>query len=280
MYFNKIKLIGASTIELKTFGASLTDPYIFRHASGLDAPEVDVFIGEVAIEGGFYQGHRPRSRELVFTIGLNPNYSLGQTVASLREDLYSLLGGQAAGILVSLFNDDVEVARIAGHVSKMPTPLFEKSTVAQITVECTSPYLKAPVETIHTEANGLTSASTLNVIEYDGSAPTGIIFDFTTVNAVGSQFRGIKIESNSEVLTFDTMIDSQDRIIINTTPGSRSALSTGPTGNKNLLSSIINGSVWPKLYKGTNEVYVTSYLGNLFSHDWNSISYTKQYWGV
>ena len=68
-------------LSLPILGLTPKDSLLLRKVTGLNPPDVNLFIGDYSRDGGTYQGRRVESRNVVLTIDLNPNPALGDTVS-------------------------------------------------------------------------------------------------------------------------------------------------------------------------------------------------------
>src|SRR5690606_37276924 len=81
---------GEQALALPLVGLTPKDPLLVRDVTGLNPSDFELYIGRFARDGGNYQGRRVVERNIVMTIDLNPDPALGQTVSSLRQQLYKI----------------------------------------------------------------------------------------------------------------------------------------------------------------------------------------------
>lgn len=268
MYFTKIRLIGLSTVDFPIVGAAVNNQYLLKEASGLGPPEVDVSIARTLNAGGYYQGRRPQSREIVLLITLNPDYSVGQTAADLRTTLYGLLSpGETDNITVQILNGSTVIAYTIGYVSKLEIVPFSKDPSVQITIPCLEYYLQAP-DILYVDP-GAQATPTINNL---GTAPAGfhleIIFTSNVTNWSLSKASGTKMQVNYSFLT-------GDKLTIDTRPGSRGIWLTRSSVTTNIIGSLTSDSIWYLLHSGNN-VFATSSQ----AFNWADVYYRPQYWGI
>ena len=175
MYFTKIRLNGLTFIDLPIVGALPSDKYILKEASGLGPPEVDVTIAPTLNAGGIYQGRRPQSREIVLNIGLNPDYTAGQSVSDLRTTLYGMLTpGSGDYITIEIINDSTVLASAIGYVKNLEIVPFSKEPMVQLVLVCPSEYFQGPAD-IYVQTPNKAFPEITNL----GTAPAGFRMELT-----------------------------------------------------------------------------------------------------
>lgn len=262
MKFTKIRLVGLETIELKVFGASLADRFQFKGADGLGPPESTTISSK-----GLFQGRNTVDRQIVFRVGLNPDYKLHETPADLREELYTLLATDDAPLRVEFVDGQSIVAITEGHAAISPA-MFTETPEAQITIDCIESFLRAPYELVSTP-----TGKSQFVIPNPGSAPTGFrhSVQFTSAYDSWTLVRG------AQKMKFDTAFAAGDILLINTIPGERDLVRVRGTVETSLLHTLSKDSSWIMLRKGNN---VFTVANSLYDHVANAFQYTPRYWGV
>lgn len=268
MQFTKLKVSGLAPVEFPIVGALPSDPYILKSVDGLGPPEVDVFIS-----GRVYQNRRPQNREIVMLVGLNPDFSVGQTAEELRTTLYELMNpGYQEFVAVYVMDGSTHLAMATGYLKKIEVALFSKDPAVQITIACESPHLENYL-TIHPDTASL-SKSNPQIVNA-GDAPTGFYME---VIFTGSHSSWTLNSSYAfKKMQFTHNFASGDKLIINTREGER-AIQLDPAGAggvENLIASLSSDSTWLSLFKGTNS-FSTSSTG----FNWGDVYFTPLYWGV
>lgn len=272
MQLTKIRLAGRSNIDLPFFGLRPSYPYILKAADGLGPPEIDVFLSK-----GFYQGRQPHDREIVIRVGLNPNYAVGQTAATMRNTLYGLLTpGGTDSIKVQLMNGPQVVVQTVGYVSKIEIVPFSKDPEVQITIECTTPYLLAPAAT----TLGLTDLGTPDAsfaVTYPGTVNTGlyveVIFNTDLSASSWALFSGGNSTKPKMQINYD--FKDGDKLMIDTREGQRSIKRTRGVSTINLLYALSTDSVWAELHPG-----ITTFWPSSSRFNWGKVIFTARYWGI
>jgi len=235
MTFTKLRLKwGPKANDTVTFRFGIMnnyEPYLVKGITGLEPVTHTVSLADRAEEGAGFQGRRPDNRQIVVQLGFQPDYSLGQTVESLRRFLYPMLVPKLDySVQVTLLNEEeTETWRTWGQVSKTPTNPFTKEPEMQITIDCLGPYWLGK-DYVHPTPNSLSGKLSFD-IDNAGDAPTGweIVVGITAVKTNFEIFRG---DSKAWVLiTYPFALG--DQITINTVMGSRALtlLRNGVTTN-------------------------------------------------
>lgn len=268
MYFTKIRLNGLSVVDLPIVGALPSDQFILKSADGLGPPEVDVSIADTLHAGGIYQGRRPHSRELVFHIGLNPNYGINQSVSDLRTTLYGMLTpGYIDNVTVSIMNDTAIVAKTTSYVKKLEINPFSKDPEVQLTMSCLQQYFEALSPLYLTIPSKVAPA-----IDNIGTAPAGFHMEviFTANHSVWtlSDASGKKMQITYTFIT-------GDKLVIDTRPGHRGIWVVRGGTTTNIIYALSTDSIWYMLHGGNN-VFITSSQ----AFNWDDVYYLPQYWGI
>ena len=198
-------------------GATPKDSLIVQKIEGLNPPDVTLFMGDYARDGGNYQGRRVGNRNVVITFDLNPNPALGETVDGLRELLYkAFLDPQPDADYIKLnFLDDAGRTRyVVGYTEKIETSPFDIDTSAQVSIICPDPYIRDDIKTVKADPSGW-----INVpFSYKGTAETG----FEAEIYITAPTDTLTLENNGRTMVFNRSFFAGDVIKINTNAGSRS----------------------------------------------------------
>lgn len=268
MYFTKIRLNGLTAVDLPKVGAQPSDLYILKSADGLGPPEVDVSISKTLNAGGYYQGRRPQSRELVFLVGLNPDYSVGMTAADLRTTMYGMLTpGSSDSVLVEIMNANTVLAQTTGYVKKLEIVPFTKDPSVQITMPCLQQYLEAPA-LLYVVPATMATPSITNV----GTAPEG--FHMELIFTAGMSSWTLTHSSGRKMELVYGFV-SGDKLIIDTRPGSRGIWVLRGAVLTNIIYTLSADSVWHMFHGGVNNFTASS-----ASFTWGDVYYLPQYWGI
>jgi hypothetical protein len=272
MKVTKYALVGDGTVNLPIIDVLPSDKFILKNIDGLGPPEFLVNIGKTIYQSGIYQGNQPQQRQLVIRVGLNPDYSVGETVEGLRETLYGMIIPPVDYLTFQIWNGAILTAIAKGWVSKFEVVPFSKDPEVQITIDCQDAYFTAP-ELVEVDLVGM-SKSVLT-IDNIGSVPTGFLIDIVlTANlSVFSITRSNPLDQIA--VSSDFLIG--DEITINTNDGSRGVW----RNRSDVVISLIDNmdtnpdKTWPKLRRGINSFAMSS-----TSFNYNSVTYTPHYLGV
>lgn len=220
---SRVVVQSENPLYLELENARPDDSIIVDKIDGLDPPDIDLFLGDYARDGGYYNGRRVAKRNPVFYLTINPKHSENETVSDIRERLYrAFIDPRAAGddVRIDLFDDVKPPRYISGYSEKIESPIFAKETELTVSMVCPNPYIYNVDETI-VNSNGPTVP-----FEYAGSAETGfeILGQFTgatnIMNLTKSVF-GSVFNSQALSLTYPPGFLSGDVIYINTRRGER-----------------------------------------------------------
>lgn len=174
------------------------DILILTSISGLSQAGAELFTGDFAGEGGYYQGRRAKKRTPVFNFKLNPNYKEDIEVSDIREMLYRMFMEPTAtsDAVQILLEDDRKPDRyIRVYTEDTEASHFEKEMTAMVSTVCTDAYLRSAEETVGTNLLGWLSVP----LTYEGSADTGL----ELVVKVMVHNTQIVIENNDQRMTLN-----------------------------------------------------------------------------
>jgi hypothetical protein len=268
MKFTRLKLIGFHETNLPVVGALPSDPYIFKGADGLGPPEIDVIIANTLNAGGYYQGRRPQTREIVIRIGLNPDFGSSLTAADLRGELYGLLSPNTSdAITIQILNENQIVAYTTGYVKKLEIAPFSPTPEVQVTIASLYSYLLAPDSVSLAPAN-----LAVFDIENLGTAPTPFYMEIL-FRADTSQFILTDDLNRPMKVTYD--FKDGERLVINTEPGSRGVWRIHNENKTSIIHALSTDSIWHVFHSGTNR-----FGTNVQTFEWRDFHYTPRYWGI
>jgi hypothetical protein len=215
----QIDLMSDDTVELPILGVTPKNSLLIQKVTGLNPPDRSLFIGDYSQDGGLYQGRRVGSRNVVFTIDLNPNPALGETVSSLRESLYkAFIDPQVDGdyLKLLLHNDDNREIYLVGYCEKFESEIFSSDTMCQISMICPDPYLRSNQDTIHEISSGWVTFPYV----YEGTAETGFIVHIYVTTASNA----ITLQNNGKLMKLNgpSNYGIGDIIVLDTIRGQRS----------------------------------------------------------
>ncbi len=229
-----------------------------RHIDGLGPVKADIQTAPFALSRGeFDVGSSTGKRNIVFTLGMNPDISSGQTQSGLRELVYRYFMPELRATFTFHSNDREDV-HIDGTVESVEPNIFSQDPEMQISVICQRPDF---------------IGNTPNVIgPFD--APSGSGADPYEIDYIGSQSNGFELELTSESEDYTGQIEITNEngpfkfdfrangVKIN--PDQNFRVVTVPTRRRvqrrnvssddlfSIMGKMWKGSSWPVLMPGTN----------------------------
>lgn len=276
MRFSKVKIeFGPS--ESFTFPLDadiLTSKYVVTMIDGLEPAPMTVAVSSSLNGEGTYQGRQVENKKITIAMGYRPDYSIGERVSDLRDELYKLLTPKVGSHLkLSLLDSsNVVLAYIYGQISIFDTTLFDKNPMAQITIATYSPYLSK--DRVYVSSPGSMSINPMSYTNL-GNAPTGFKFRCTLTDDMSVfEIRNEPIPYTKRFyIAYGFALG--DIININTHPGSRTVTVTSGATTVNLLSYLSTDTAWMQLDGGVNILRFTNLNFTL-----TELSHIPRYWGA
>jgi hypothetical protein len=265
------------------------NPYIVKAISGLDAPEIKASsYGNGEITSNITYSMSMPDREITLRVALNPNYSSGQTISSLRDEVYKAISGTELGKLQLLFLDQPVpdpnsiIAFISGFITKLEVEHFSETPELQLTISCPDPMIKSLFpESIWTPE--FEDPGEFTLTDNLSTAPHGVNFVFN----FNGPATGFMLYAGSEGYgdTWPLIISpgyndgiygfqNQDVLTITTDP-SKSVILSRDDSDIHLMDKVSYGSTWPKMHPGNNTVAIES-----SNYTIQYIEYYYTYWGI
>lgn len=262
---------------LEIRNAKPSDSIIVEKIEGLDPPDINLFVGDYARDGGAYGGRRVPPRSVTITLALNPNYQEGETVSGLRKLLYKAFLDPfvTADSLNFILHDDIDADRfIQGYTDKFEGDPFSDDTTVRISLLCPNPYIK-DVDTTEFAASGPTYP-----FDYEGSAETGIVIAAQFTTSVSF----VTFDLNDVKMFIDYDFAADDILLIDTRRGSRKIQverTVGPdTTVTNILYAKTAESTWLELHSLSNILKVYGDTTSDIVANLTDISFQAQHWGI
>lgn len=257
-------------------GAKPKDSLLISSITGLTPPDVTLFIGDYARDGGIYQGRRVGNRNVVLTFTLNPNPALGETVAGLRELLYKAFMDplvDADYIKLGLHDDQGRLRYVVGYTEKFEGEIFDPEPLAQISIICPDPYIRDDAATVLTHPTGWTTVP----FTYAGTAETG----FEALIYINGATNTLTLENNGKTMVINRTFAAGDIVRVNTVPGALwVGVTTAPAAEISILGSLSPASPWLQLHSQHNTMKVYGATSTDLVAAIRSLTYTQSYWGV
>lgn len=228
----RVDVLSENSFYLELRDARPTDSITVEKIEGLDPPDIDLFMGDYARDGGYYSGRRVPPRDVTFLLGYNPNYGNGESVSGLRKMLYKAFLNpfpQSKNVNIVFHDDDAADRYLTGYASKFDGDIFSDDTTAQITLRCPNPYLINSTEDI------LVASGPTVPFAYDGSADTGFEIDLTLTTNTGY----LTLDLNGKLMMLIFSFISGDKVHINTKRGERQIQLTRIVGGVTTVTDIL-----------------------------------------
>jgi hypothetical protein len=253
------------------------DPIQIRNIEGLGPVKADVNTSPLgSIDGETFVGAHTPKRNIVLTVGLNPDWD-DWSMESLRRLLYTYFMPKRPIKLVFKSDDDFPDVTISGYTESVEPNIFAKDVEIQISILCPDPYFTAVEPTI---VNGNVGGG-IKTIVYNGTIETGYTVKVTQIVPPDAALITIRTGDpfTSEFFVTCT-ISATKYLLVNSIPGDKYVrnieLNTGIITN--LLYQVSPGYVWPLLIPGPNKINILSNVPAIVAA--YQISYFEKFGGL
>ena len=225
---------------------SYVNGFLVKDITGLDPVGASLVSTTVArLDGAQFQASRRETRNIVLTLGLEPDYTVHEDVGSLRRTLYNYAMPEAEVRLIFDLNG-VPFASTLARVESLETSLFSASPEVQISFIAYDPDFIGVVQ-LKTD----TPLSTGTTIVYNGTVATGLHFIYVVDNLTDPWIEIVGASGIPRRLqlkgTFSKSIE------VDTRPGHKYVREHGGVyGNASLLYAAQRNTFWPLLEPGSN----------------------------
>lgn len=272
----RIDVDSENAFYIPILGATPKDSLLVQSVTGLNPPDVTLFMGEYARDGGNYQGRRVGNRNVVITFDLNPNPALGETVPGLRKMLYKAFLDplvDADYIKLNLHDDEEQIFYLVGYTEKIETDIFSVDTMAQVSIICPDPYIRDEVKTELSNVDGWTTVP----FTYQGTAETG----FEVEIEITAPTSTLTLENNGKKMIVNRALVAGDVVKINTNRGSRSMiLEHASDPPKSIIAGMTALSPWLELHAQSNVMKVYGATTANIVAGVTYLGYRQSYWGM
>lgn len=230
--------------------------YSVQDIDGLDPVKATIVSSAFAqIDGEQYQSARREKRNIILTLGYEPDYATG-TVQDLRKKLYGFFMPKQR-VLLRFFQTGEPVVQIYGRVESFNSPKFQQEPKAVISILCLDPDFYDPTPVLLPGSTTSSAIETTHV--YPGTVETGIIFRLL-VNRAISEFTLYHrpADDSLRALEFVTAspMASGDVLTISTIPGNKYVKRTRLGVDESFLFAVSPQSNWINLFPGANKLRV------------------------
>src|SRR5678816_2690021 len=134
---------GVEILTLDPLGVPEDDPVQVRHIEGLDPTKANIStLSYAAIDGDAFLGSNVPSRNIVLTLGPNPDWSTW-TFESLRQLIYSYFIPKYSTVQLVFDSDEVGIVQISGIVEDVLANQFTKDPEYIVSLVCLDPMFTA-----------------------------------------------------------------------------------------------------------------------------------------
>lgn len=256
------------------------DPVQIRDINGLGPVKSDLALTPFATgRGELFQGSSTGKRNIVLTLGLNPNWA-NQTMTSLRQLLYRYFMPEYWSTY-RFFSDELPDVTIRGVVESFEPNIFSADPEVQVSIICPKP------DFVHLDTTIITGATTDPpdeiVLNYLGTANTGFVLIVESPEGEDSYSGGLTITNQygDLVQSFSAnaiTVDGLMYVEINTVRSTRHIYNVMYETREavNILAKLALGADWPEFGPGENTF---SIIADVTGLRWR-LGYFNRYGGL
>ena len=244
-----------------------TDPFQIRNIDGLGPVAATVASDPYSgFDGEQVTGMSVGKRNIVFTLGFNPNYSDLDldTPAKLRQEAYKYFMPKQKLTFRLTFSHISNPCLIEGIVETVEPNIFSQDPEMTVSVLCHMPYFVEDDEIVVGFQSLSMYGTSSQEITYEGTVPTGFTVRFYKGGAsndlVNSDIRIAcenlgELNSVSEMYLDNVYVDSNNSVYFNTNFGEKEIYQqqVSPSLKINRLSKLRDDSEWLTLKPGLNK---------------------------
>lgn len=243
-----------------------TSPRYLAMLTGTGSPAATINRTKVAVaDGTRYNSATVGERNLLLAI-----YLL-RDIARARMNLYRFFATKSY-VKIYYQADNLDVF-IEGYVETAEINPWEENQSMQVSIICPMPFWQDVGETYTDASNvealfefpfaieaegvelSVVDPTASVVIDNGGTVQAGVIFELTAT--LGSKNPRIYNLSTGEFIGLDMELQAGDRLLINTTTGSKSAVHIRGGVRTNCINAVTVGSSWLQMAIGSNEYSYT-----------------------
>ena len=247
------------------------NPFQIKDISGIGPVKANINTTPFASsKGEYFSGSSSTKRNIVLTVGCNPNWE-DLSMSNLRTDVLYQYFMPEQEIFLRFISTHMPNVIIHGYVESCEVNPFSKDPELQVSVICPQPDFVASLATLVTGATSDGTFANLTEIEYEGNVPTG--FDLSITSSVAlAAYTGpflvkniLNILGTQETLEIQpsTLVDSTHTLEIGTVDGNKYVRKLVSGSYTSILSMLTAASVWPKLRNGDNRFGVQTSVSGL-----------------
>lgn len=258
--------------------------FVVKNIDGLGPVKANMVSSAFAgLDGEQYHSSRRQARNLVLTLGLEPDYAV-TSVQALRDQLYDFFMPKSKAILdfhqFDKFSESIltqeRTLNIEGRIESCDPVIFVQDPIMDISLLCFDPDF---VDLTPRQAAGATVSNlTENIVSYDGTVDTGVVFTLRP-NRSFPDFTIFHRPPDGSLMTIDFAypLVAGDVLEISSVPGSKYVKVTRAGVQSSILYAISPQSGWLTLQPGDNRIRVYESTGAPIPY---TIDYTDKYGGI
>ena len=273
----------APTLPLDVNGRAETDLLQIRNIDGLDPVKASVNMSPLgSVDGASHVGSSVPQRNIVLTIKPNPNWDTW-TYESLRRLVYQYFMPKLTTRLIFI-SDDIDPVEIFGIVESCENNIFSKDPEIIVSIICPDPYFTA-VDPIILTGQTVPFGGIPEVIPYEGNIETGFKLKITYAEAPSPLFLAVQLGDlgvpGTSYFTVESTVDANKYFEMSSVQLKKyfQSVNINTGAITNLLSKvgIQQGTMWPNLMPGDNELRVITFEEG--TQDWE-LTYYPRYGGL
>lgn len=252
----------------------ITEGYSVQDITGLDPVKATIVSSGYATQDGEqYHSSRREKRNIVLTLGLEPDYS-DQTARQLRNRLYEFFMPKSE-VSLRFYSEDESTVEIGGRVESFESPQFTQKPMATISILCFDPDF-IDLESKHVAGTSV-SGFTEKDIDYEGTVEAGFVLRMMINQELTDfSFKNRAPDGSLSSMDFSTNLHPGDILEVSTVFGSMGVYLIRGSTRSSLLYALSPYSQWIRLFPGLNHVrFVTTNPGVPFT-----IDYIPRYGGL
>jgi hypothetical protein len=229
------------------------DPVQIKNIDGLGPVKADIVTTPFATgRGELYQGATTGKRNIVMTLGYNPDWVGEQTMSSLRQLLYRYMLPEA-WIKLRFFTDELPPVDIEGYVESFDPNIFSQDPEVQVSIINPEPDF---VDANATLVQGVVDTDVIeNEFDYTGTTETGFELVVKTTDDNPDYTGSLIIIDNNQTFEVNPVTSNTAKYFkLNSVRGHKrvGTVDFDDGGLINLLPQVTLESVWPVLTPGKN----------------------------
>lgn len=261
----------APTLLLEENGSAETDLIQVREITGLDPVKASVNVSPFgSVDGSAYVGSDVVSRNIVLTLRPNPDWD-DWTYEALRRLIYSYFMPKRPTRL-DFESSEVPPVTISGIVEAVEVNHFSNDPEMQVSVICPDPYFTAidPLSVYGNAVRPGDPGELAPIITYEGSVEAGMYVQISQNSGANPTKLGVVVNNPTTgeiVSSIDLTAPVSPTVYfeMSSVPMRKYVqnvdLTTGVITNLLSKANIHEGSKWPVMHPGRNEVVVYTDAG-------------------